>query len=98
MRQEKQVVRDFYDTYGWEKEADGKYRDTSAFVDLRPVLDLISDEFIALRERIEWGYLIPYAISGMMNEHPRTASAAMESDGKETFSEYFHRLMKSLEE
>jgi SAM-dependent methyltransferase len=39
MRQEKQVVRDFYDTYGWEKEADGKYRDTSAFVDLRPVLD-----------------------------------------------------------
>ncbi|UCG17060.1 MAG: class I SAM-dependent methyltransferase [Phycisphaerales bacterium] len=39
MRQEKQVVRDFYDTYGWEKEADGKYKDTSAFVDLRPVLD-----------------------------------------------------------
>lgn len=39
MRQEKQVVRDFYDKYGWDKEADGKYKDTRAFVDLRPVLD-----------------------------------------------------------
>lgn len=39
MRPEKQVVRDFYDLYGWKKSADGVYKDTSAFVDRRPVLD-----------------------------------------------------------
>lgn len=40
MRPEKQLVRDFYDVYGWEKTANGVYKDTSTFVDRRPVLDL----------------------------------------------------------
>jgi 4-hydroxy 2-oxovalerate aldolase len=29
--------------------------------DIRPVLDLIANEFIPLREKIEWGYIIPHA-------------------------------------
>jgi len=41
--------------------------------DIRPILDLISEEFIPLRDKIEWGYIIPYAISGMMNVHPKAA-------------------------
>ncbi|MGB3082191.1 MAG: aldolase catalytic domain-containing protein, partial [Candidatus Omnitrophota bacterium] len=41
--------------------------------DLRPVLDVIAKEFIPLRKKIEWGYVIPYAITGMFNEHPRAA-------------------------
>ncbi|MCG8431001.1 MAG: aldolase catalytic domain-containing protein, partial [Candidatus Omnitrophica bacterium] len=35
--------------------------------DIRPVLELISREFIPLRRRIEWGYIIPYAITGILN-------------------------------
>ncbi len=35
MRQEKQVVRDFYDLYGWEKSADGVYKDTRTSWNLR---------------------------------------------------------------
>lgn len=60
--------------------------------DLRPILDLISDEFIALREGIEWGYIIPYAIAGMMDEHPRDAMALRDSDKKENYREFYESL------
>jgi SAM-dependent methyltransferase len=38
MREEKRIVKDFYDGFGWERNTDGTYRDTVAFVDVRPVL------------------------------------------------------------
>ncbi|MDD5440401.1 MAG: aldolase catalytic domain-containing protein [Candidatus Omnitrophica bacterium] len=60
--------------------------------DLGPILDLISKEFIPLREKIEWGYIIPYAISGMMNEHPRAAIALRASDKKENYREFYESI------
>ena len=39
MRKEKQIVKKFYDTFGWHKNTDGIYNDTSGAVDLRSVLD-----------------------------------------------------------
>ena len=61
--------------------------------DIRPVLDLISHEFIPLRNKIEWGYIIPYAISGMMNEHPKAAMALRKSDRKENYREFYESLI-----
>lgn len=63
--------------------------------DLRPVLDLISNEFIPLRKKIEWGYIIPYAISGMMNEHPRTAMALRNSSKKEDYREFYETMVNT---
>jgi 4-hydroxy 2-oxovalerate aldolase len=60
--------------------------------DIRPILELISNEFISLREKIEWGYIIPYAIAGMMNEHPRAAMALRDSDKKENYREFYESL------
>ncbi len=60
--------------------------------DIRPILDLISQEFIPLREKIEWGYIIPYAISGMLNEHPRTAMALRNSKDKDNYREFYEKL------
>lgn len=57
--------------------------------DIRPILDVISKEFIPLRNKIEWGYIIPYAITGMFNEHPRTAMALRASDKKEDYKEFY---------
>jgi len=61
--------------------------------DIRPILDLISKEFIPLRDKIEWGYLIPYAISGMFNEHPKTAMALRNSEKKDNYREYYESLL-----
>ena len=60
--------------------------------DIRPVLDLISKEFIPLREKIEWGYIIPYAIAGILNEHPRTAIALRDSKDKENYRQFYESL------
>ena len=62
---------------------------------IRPIFDLISREFIPLREKIEWGYIIPYAISGMMNEHPRAAIALRKSDKKEEYKEFYESLVST---
>jgi 4-hydroxy 2-oxovalerate aldolase len=60
--------------------------------DLRPILDVISKLFVPLQDKIEWGYLIPYAISGMMNEHPRAAMALRKGDKKENYREFYETL------
>ena len=51
--------------------------------DIRPILDLISKELIPLRDQIEWGYIIPYALAGMYNAHPKEAMDLRESEKKE---------------
>ena len=66
--------------------------------DIRPVLDLISKEFIPLREKIEWGYIIPYAITGILDEHPRAAMALRGSDKKENYREFYESLVGEDEE
>jgi 4-hydroxy 2-oxovalerate aldolase len=66
--------------------------------DIRPVLDLISNEFIPLREKIEWGYIIPYAITGILDEHPRAAMALRNTDKKENYREFYESLVEEVEE
>ncbi|MFA5155829.1 MAG: aldolase catalytic domain-containing protein [Candidatus Omnitrophota bacterium] len=61
--------------------------------DIRPVLDVISKEFIPLREKMEWGYIIPYAITGILDEHPRSAIALRDSDKKENYREFYESLV-----
>jgi len=63
--------------------------------DLRPILDFISKELIPLRKKIEWGYIIPYAISGMMNEHPKSAMALRKSAKKENYREFYEKFMNA---
>ena len=63
--------------------------------DIRPVLDIISKEFVLLRKEIEWGYIIPYYLSGMMNEHPRAAMALRQTDEKENYREFYEKLLNA---
>ena len=37
MRREKETTRDFYDSFGWRKDAAGLCNDTATFVEVRPV-------------------------------------------------------------
>ncbi len=66
--------------------------------DIRPILDVISKEFVPLQKEIEWGYFIPYAITGMLDEHPRTAIALRGSDKKENYREYYESLFGQEED
>ena len=61
--------------------------------DIRPILDLISKEFISLREKMEWGYIIPYAITGMLDEHPKAAIELRDGKNKENYREFYESLV-----
>lgn len=61
--------------------------------DIRPILDVISREFVPLREKLEWGYVIPYAIVGILDEHPRAAMALRQTEHKENYREFWDSLM-----
>lgn len=59
---------------------------------LLPILDVIQNYVGPLQKEIDWGYHIPYLITGAMNEHPRSAISWMNSDEKDDFVKF----MKSM--
>lgn len=59
---------------------------------LRPVLQLIQDHYLPLQKKIEWGYIIPYMISGVRNEHPRVAIAFRDSPERDNFVKFYDML------
>ncbi len=61
--------------------------------DVRPVLALIEKYFIDLKEKLHWGYEIPYAITGILNKHPRAAMAFMKGMHGRTFSEFYEEML-----
>ncbi|MCY9661961.1 aldolase catalytic domain-containing protein [Paenibacillus chondroitinus] len=60
--------------------------------DIRPVLEIIEKHMITMREKWDWGYLIPYMIVGALDEHPRTAMALLSSAERNNFVDFYDRL------
>ncbi|MHA0856619.1 aldolase catalytic domain-containing protein [Paenibacillus sp. CMAA1364] len=60
---------------------------------LRPVLDVIEQLMIPLREKEEWGYIIPYMITGSLDEHPRSAMALRATADKDKSADFYDKLM-----
>jgi 4-hydroxy 2-oxovalerate aldolase len=57
--------------------------------DLRPVLECIQHQVEPMREKLRWGFAIPYMVTGYLNQHPRTAMKFMEqTDGKDIVKFY----------
>jgi 4-hydroxy 2-oxovalerate aldolase len=55
--------------------------------DVRPILSLI-DDYMALRRDLNWGYNVPYATTGWLNEHPKAAIARMRAVSPECLAFY----------
>ena len=61
--------------------------------DVRPIFDLIQKYFVDMKKELRWGYEIPYAITGVLNKHPRAAMAFMKGVHGNTFSEFYEELL-----
>ena len=53
--------------------------------DVRPVYRCIQEQFLSLRDEIEWGYNDIYGISGCLNQHPRAAMKQRADESKRDF-------------
>ncbi|NQU38342.1 MAG: nucleoid-structuring protein H-NS [Lentisphaerae bacterium] len=60
---------------------------------MRPVLQTIEEVFLPLRETLDWGYSIPYAITGKLNQHPRAAIAMRASDRPDAYVEFYDQMI-----
>lgn len=59
---------------------------------VRPVLQVIQEHYLPLSREIEWGYIIPYMIQGVLNEHPRVAIAYRGSPERDDFVAFYDKL------
>lgn len=59
---------------------------------LRPVLGMIERHMLKLREKEEWGYLIPDMITGTLDEHPRSAMGWRASPERDRFTDFYDKM------
>jgi len=63
---------------------------------LRPVVECIQDHVLPLLngDKMEWGYMIPYMITGMLNQHPRPAMKLRGSDNPDAFVQFYDEMFE----
>ncbi len=59
---------------------------------VRPLINVIENHILPLTQKIDWGYYIPYMVTGVMNQHPRTAIAHMESEDKNKVTDFYDQV------
>ena len=56
---------------------------------VRPIIKCIEEDIFPWAKKIDWGYSVPYMVTGVLNQHPRAAMAHMESDHQEQVTDFF---------
>lgn len=64
---------------------------------LKPVLRAIQEQVLPLKKDINWGYFIPYMITGAQNDHPRSAMAWMASENRDDYVAYYDSVVHGKE-
>jgi 4-hydroxy 2-oxovalerate aldolase len=64
--------------------------------DIRPIIDIIQEIFIPMKAKIEWGYHIPYMITGILNEHPRSGMKAMAAKKLPNLRQFYENLREEI--
>jgi 4-hydroxy 2-oxovalerate aldolase len=63
---------------------------------LRPVIEVIQNYLVPLRQEIEWGPLVPYNITGQLNQHPRAAIEWREGDQRDDFVAFYDKVVSEI--
>ncbi|MBI5103328.1 MAG: aldolase catalytic domain-containing protein [Nitrospirae bacterium] len=64
---------------------------------VRPLVQVIETQILPWQEKIDWGYYVPYMLTGTLNQHPRTAMAHMESENKNKITDFFDSVTSALD-
>jgi len=63
---------------------------------LRPILRLLQDEMLKLREEIEWGPSVPYNLTGQLNRHPREAIKVREGSDPDNYVAFYDQQVRDI--
>ena len=61
---------------------------------LRPILQCIRDTVEPLRGTLRWGYDIPYMITGILNQHPRSAMQFNATEERSNVVKFFDMMIE----
>ena len=61
---------------------------------LRPLLQCIRDYIEPMRDKLKWGFGIPYMITGLLNQHPREAMKFMEETDTKDIVSFFDSILE----
>lgn len=64
---------------------------------VRPLIEAIETQILPWQEKIDWGYYVPYMLTGVLNQHPRTAMEHMESKNKNKLVDFFDHTTSAIE-
>jgi 4-hydroxy 2-oxovalerate aldolase len=64
---------------------------------IRPVLDCVADTIMPLQKEIQWGYMVPHMITGILNQHPRAAMAMLKGEGCLKYRSFYDKMLELVE-
>ncbi len=62
-----------------------------------PVLECIGKTIIPLRDSIDWGYHIPYMLTGILNQHPIDAMKWMDREDREDYGQFYKEITDEVD-
>jgi len=57
--------------------------------ELRPILQCMQETVEPLRQKVRWGFAVPYMITGYLNQHPKEAMEFMEGDDYQNLVKFY---------
>lgn len=61
---------------------------------LRPILECNEKIFAPLAKELDWGYSVPYAITGQLNRHPKPAIELRASDEPDKYVDFYDQVIE----
>ena len=61
---------------------------------LRPVLQCLQDYVVPLREKVAWGFDIPYMLTGQLNMHPKAAMDFLDGKDRSNYVAFYDKVVE----
>jgi 4-hydroxy 2-oxovalerate aldolase len=63
---------------------------------IRPVYKFLQDYIVPLRQKLDWGPLVPYNITGQHNQHPRDAMELIDGPDKDKYVAFYDKMVRDI--
>jgi 4-hydroxy 2-oxovalerate aldolase len=61
---------------------------------LRPIIQVLQDHIAPLQQKLSWGALIPYNITGQLNLHPRSAIQFLAGEDNDNIVKFYDEVIR----
>lgn len=62
---------------------------------LRPMLKCIQEYMVPMKQKITWGFDVPYMLTGQLNQHPKPAIAFMTNGDSTNYLKFYDGIMEN---